>query len=74
MPFETETIPSIAQRNGGGVTARRRHRYPAGVGAKERVDVLAIRAWILGHQPQHALSLCPRRKAQSEVHHEDHQR
>jgi crossover junction endodeoxyribonuclease RuvC len=25
-----------------------------GVGAKERVDVLAIRCWILGHQPQHA--------------------
>ena len=25
-----------------------------GVGAKERVDVLAIRTWILGHQPQHA--------------------
>jgi len=26
-----------------------------GVGAKERVDVLAVRAWILSHQPQHAL-------------------
>src|SRR5215467_4863969 len=26
-----------------------------GVGAKERVDVLAIRAWILGHQPDHAV-------------------
>src|SRR6516162_3261093 len=26
-----------------------------GVGAKERVDVLAIRTWILAHQPQHAL-------------------
>src|SRR5262249_36433339 len=25
-----------------------------GVGAKERVDVLAIRAWIRLHQPQHA--------------------
>jgi hypothetical protein len=25
-----------------------------GVGAKERVDVLAIRTWILAHQPQHA--------------------
>ena len=27
----------------------------AGVGAKERVDVLAIRTWITAHQPQHAL-------------------
>jgi crossover junction endodeoxyribonuclease RuvC len=26
-----------------------------GVGAKERVDVLAIRTWIAAHQPQHAL-------------------
>jgi crossover junction endodeoxyribonuclease RuvC len=26
----------------------------SGVGAKERVDVLAIRNWILSHQPQHA--------------------
>jgi Holliday junction resolvasome RuvABC endonuclease subunit len=26
-----------------------------GVGAKERVDVLAIRTWILSHRPQHAL-------------------
>jgi crossover junction endodeoxyribonuclease RuvC len=26
-----------------------------GVGAKERVDVLAIRTWIAVHQPQHAL-------------------
>ena len=26
-----------------------------GVGAKERVDVLAIRTWILAHHPQHAL-------------------
>jgi crossover junction endodeoxyribonuclease RuvC len=26
----------------------------AGVGAKERVDVLAIRTWIVAHQPQHA--------------------
>jgi crossover junction endodeoxyribonuclease RuvC len=26
----------------------------AGVGAKERVDVLALRAWIATHQPQHA--------------------
>src|SRR5262249_22604580 len=26
----------------------------AGMGAKERVDVLAIRSWVLGHQPQHA--------------------
>jgi crossover junction endodeoxyribonuclease RuvC len=25
-----------------------------GVGAKERVDVLAIRAWVTAHQPQHA--------------------
>jgi Holliday junction resolvasome RuvABC endonuclease subunit len=25
-----------------------------GVGAKERVDVLAIRTWIMAHQPQHA--------------------
>jgi crossover junction endodeoxyribonuclease RuvC len=25
-----------------------------GVGAKERVDVLAIRAWAMAHQPQHA--------------------
>ena len=27
----------------------------AGVGAKERVDVLAIRDWIVQHAPQHAL-------------------
>jgi crossover junction endodeoxyribonuclease RuvC len=27
----------------------------AGVGAKERVDVLAIRSWIVQHAPQHAL-------------------
>jgi crossover junction endodeoxyribonuclease RuvC len=27
----------------------------AGVGAKERVDVLAIRDWIVRHAPQHAL-------------------
>jgi crossover junction endodeoxyribonuclease RuvC len=27
----------------------------AGVGAKERVDVLALRTWILQHAPQHAL-------------------
>jgi Holliday junction resolvasome RuvABC endonuclease subunit len=27
----------------------------AGVGAKERVDVLAIRNWIVQHAPQHAL-------------------
>ena len=27
----------------------------AGIGAKERVDVLALRAWIATHQPQHAL-------------------
>jgi crossover junction endodeoxyribonuclease RuvC len=27
----------------------------AGVGAKERVDALAIRTWILQHAPQHAL-------------------
>jgi crossover junction endodeoxyribonuclease RuvC len=27
----------------------------AGAGAKERVDVLAIRTWILAHRPQHAL-------------------
>jgi len=27
----------------------------AGIGAKERVDVLAVRTWILSHQPQHAL-------------------
>jgi Holliday junction resolvasome RuvABC endonuclease subunit len=27
----------------------------AGVGAKERVDVLALRAWLATHQPQHAL-------------------
>jgi crossover junction endodeoxyribonuclease RuvC len=27
----------------------------AGVGAKERVDVLAIRSWITSHAPQHAL-------------------
>jgi crossover junction endodeoxyribonuclease RuvC len=26
-----------------------------GVGARERVDVLAIRTWITAHQPQHAL-------------------
>ena len=26
----------------------------SGVGAKERVDVLTIRNWILSHQPQHA--------------------
>jgi Holliday junction resolvasome RuvABC endonuclease subunit len=26
-----------------------------GIGARERVDVLAIRTWILAHQPQHAL-------------------
>jgi crossover junction endodeoxyribonuclease RuvC len=26
-----------------------------GVGAKERVDVLAIRSWIMTHQPQHAV-------------------
>jgi crossover junction endodeoxyribonuclease RuvC len=26
-----------------------------GVGAKERVDVLAIRTWIMAHAPQHAL-------------------
>jgi crossover junction endodeoxyribonuclease RuvC len=26
----------------------------AGVGAKERVNVLAIRTWILAHRPQHA--------------------
>jgi crossover junction endodeoxyribonuclease RuvC len=26
-----------------------------GVGAKERVDVLAVRTWILSHRPQHAL-------------------
>ena len=26
-----------------------------GVGAKERVDVLAIRTWIIAHAPQHAL-------------------
>jgi hypothetical protein len=26
-----------------------------GVGAKERVDVLAIRAWILAQRPQHAV-------------------
>ena len=26
-----------------------------GIGAKERVDVLAIRTWIATHQPQHAL-------------------
>ena len=26
-----------------------------GIGAKERVDVLAIRTWIAAHQPQHAL-------------------
>jgi crossover junction endodeoxyribonuclease RuvC len=26
----------------------------AGVGAKERVDVLAIRGWILTHHPEHA--------------------
>ena len=26
-----------------------------GVGAKERVDVLALRAWIANHQPKHAL-------------------
>ena len=26
-----------------------------GVGAKERVDVLAIRTWVLSHRPQHAL-------------------
>jgi crossover junction endodeoxyribonuclease RuvC len=25
-----------------------------GVGAKERVDVLVIRTWIMAHQPQHA--------------------
>ena len=25
-----------------------------GVGAKERVDVLAVRTWITAHQPQHA--------------------
>lgn len=25
-----------------------------GVSAKERVDVLAIRAWVMAHQPQHA--------------------
>ena len=27
----------------------------AGVGAKERIDVLAIRDWIAQHAPQHAL-------------------
>jgi len=27
----------------------------AGVGAKERVDVLVIRAWLETHRPQHAL-------------------
>jgi crossover junction endodeoxyribonuclease RuvC len=27
----------------------------AGVGAKERVDVLAIRGWIVQHAPQHAI-------------------
>jgi crossover junction endodeoxyribonuclease RuvC len=27
----------------------------AGVGAKERVDVLAIRTWIIAHRPQRAL-------------------
>jgi hypothetical protein len=27
----------------------------AGVGPKERVDVLALRTWIAMHQPQHAL-------------------
>jgi crossover junction endodeoxyribonuclease RuvC len=27
----------------------------AGVGAKERVDVLAVRAWIKTHQPDHAV-------------------
>jgi crossover junction endodeoxyribonuclease RuvC len=26
-----------------------------GVGAKERVDVLAIRTWILTHKPDHAM-------------------
>jgi len=26
-----------------------------GVGAKERVDVLAVRTWIVQHQPQHAV-------------------
>jgi Holliday junction resolvasome RuvABC endonuclease subunit len=26
-----------------------------GVGAKERVDVLAVRTWIMQHQPQHAV-------------------
>jgi crossover junction endodeoxyribonuclease RuvC len=26
----------------------------SGVGAKERVDVLTIRNWVLSHQPQHA--------------------
>jgi crossover junction endodeoxyribonuclease RuvC len=26
-----------------------------GVGAKERVDVLALRTWVIAHQPQHAL-------------------
>ena len=25
-----------------------------GVGAKERVDVLALRTWLISHQPQHA--------------------
>src|SRR5262249_55428915 len=29
--------------------------HVAGIGAKERVDVLAVRTWILSHQPQHAL-------------------
>jgi hypothetical protein len=27
----------------------------AGTGAKERVDVLAIRDWVTGHAPEHAL-------------------
>jgi crossover junction endodeoxyribonuclease RuvC len=27
-----------------------------GIGAKERVDVLAVRTWIMTHQPQHAFT------------------
>ena len=27
----------------------------AGVGAKERIDTIAIREWVMHHRPQHAL-------------------
>jgi hypothetical protein len=30
----------------------------AGLKAKERVDTIALRDWIVGHQPQHAFIEC----------------